>query len=181
MGCPHDPYDKYLFRFREKKDEKVSDKVEKKPSAAARVARGLGLKRHDKDPAAKVQNGGTEKSVPASPTSVAPPVPMPVTLNNQLSNNLRQHAGNPAPLVINKTSLIGPQPPIALPGTPQQQQPSTPTLSNILQVQNSTSSAVPPIHQAYRLDRYLLLMYLVKNMSWRKNYVLLSLNAYMHF
>ena len=161
MVChPYIPNDKYLFRIREKKDEKASDKVEKKPSAAARVARGLGLKRHDKDPA-KVQNGGTDKSVPASPTSVAPPVPMPVTLNNQLSNNLRQHAGNPAPLVINKTSLIGPQPPNALPGTPQQQQPSTPTLSNILQVQNPTSSAVPPIHQAYRLDRY----YLVRNVS----------------
>ena len=79
----------------------VQEKIEKKPSTAARVARGLGLKRHDKEtktpPPPLVTNGGaasssvvgTEKAKPLSPqktstsavtipNNVQPPPPPPM-------------------------------------------------------------------------------------------------------
>ena len=78
----------------------VQEKIEKKPSTAARVARGLGLKRHDKEtktpPPPLVTNGGaassavgTEKAKPLSPqktstsavtipNNVQPPPPPPL-------------------------------------------------------------------------------------------------------
>ena len=78
----------------------LQEKIEKKPSTAARVARGLGLKRHDKEtktpPPPLVTNGGasssvvgTEKAKPLSPqktstsavtipNNVQPPPPPPM-------------------------------------------------------------------------------------------------------
>ena len=78
----------------------IQEKIEKKPSTAARVARGLGLKRHDKEtktpPPPLVTNGGasssvvgTEKAKPLSPqktstsavtipNNVQPPPPPPM-------------------------------------------------------------------------------------------------------
>ena len=93
----------------------VQEKIEKKPSTAARVARGLGLKRHDKEtkapPPPLVTNGGassaavgTEKAKPLSPqktstsavtmpNNVQPPPPPPMAAPPQSPTSIQAPSG----------------------------------------------------------------------------------------
>ena len=71
------------MNYRHHKEATVQEKVEKKPSTVAKVARGLGLKRNEKD---------SSKALASSTTPVATVTPAaasaaPVTTVLQNSNN----------------------------------------------------------------------------------------------
>jgi hypothetical protein len=138
----------------------IQEKVEKKPSTAARMARGLGLKRHEKE---------NTVSASGSKTSQANNTPIQ---NGQMDkpSNISQ-----APILVTgrssstgskQTSIQQQQPPAA--STLQQQQPQianvvpagTPTASLLQSPSNAPQNLTPQSGQqqpqhipAYRLDR----------------------------